>query len=102
MTEPMTPYEIEILLHYYYSAVDHPSMAEAGSNAWAVNRDRLKEKDLLMCRDSGGRGPVYKLTERGDYYVREGLLKVPLPVQRWEIPAIAAELEALAGTTPHV
>ncbi len=84
---PLAVSSISILLHYYHSPDDHPDMSGDDRMTWFANRDRLKTEQLLEEREKDcARGPVYRLTARGECYVR-GLLAVPLPVQEWRIPA---------------
>lgn len=90
----MCPYAIEILLWYYSRCSDHPDIVR-NPPVWRQTIEPFLERDLLTTdryravsfRDV----QIYHITERGQFYVTEGLCKVPLPVPRWEIPATGAK-----------
>ena len=72
-----TPNNLDILLHYYCSTEPHPRL-----NAPAV-------KEGLTYLQANGlidRADFPKVTDKGIAYL-DHLLKVPFPVQRWEIPS---------------
>jgi len=73
----MTPLEIQIMLHYYYSPNDYNLQPPAVQEAVA----RFLDKDLLRL----GSITLYEITERGMAYV-EMLKKVPLPICKWVAP----------------
>ena len=83
----MSPLEIEIALHYYYSTVDFRGgdfSAPAVRDAIERFRDDYK---LLEPTDSMDvyHDPHYRLTARGHAFV-EALCRTPLPVQMWVMP----------------
>jgi len=80
----MTPFEIEILLHYYAKAGDC-AICLNDQVPWRSCRDTLIRSELLKW---GGpeASPKYAITDRGRAYV-EGLIQVPLPERSgWKIP----------------
>lgn len=83
----MTPYEIEVLVHYECQGSDHPDM-KAGAPPWRQTIDEFIGAGLLKQNMLGATAvqSAYSITEKGRVYVNEGLCKVPLPVQTWHIP----------------
>lgn len=84
----MTPFELEILLHMYYT----PTKPDA-----FVRRARILPQTLCALITDGviEECPVkepdyceYRLTERGKVYI-EHVLAVPLPVVKWVLPETA-------------
>ena len=76
----MTPFEIDVLLHYYMRPIaDHAVMAY--DKSWA--RDRFLAEGLL--ERAKYTYTTYQLTERGIAYC-EALQRVPLPIQKWVQP----------------
>lgn len=75
----MTPYEIDVLLHYYCRAVDHPDM-ERNPPVWKPTILQFVGEGLLAVATS--KGMCYSLTERGQAYV-DALQRVPLPRSAW-------------------
>ena len=85
----MVPVQLEVMLHYYYSPVDHP-MVESNPPIWTTTRRWFLEAGLLETYpEIKGKpqlnAPVYKITERGRAFVK-ALCDVPLPVQAWVTP----------------
>jgi hypothetical protein len=81
----MTPFELDILLHYYGCADDH-EVIEKNPPIWSMTLAAFIEEDLLTANLPGGEWHgQYRLTERGRAYIRM-VLKVPLPVQLWVHP----------------
>jgi hypothetical protein len=74
----MTVIELEVLLHHYYCQDQYP---QAPSPALKKAFDRHVMNKLLSVSEG-----VYSITEKGQYYVAEGVCKVPLPVLTWTIP----------------
>lgn len=70
----LTPYELEILLHVYYS----PNFLPPNDEAWRMARNRLFQRELLKDKPCS----TYRITERGRAYI-EHLLRQPLPVCKW-------------------
>ena len=82
----MTPFEIDVLLHYHTRATD----CEACINnvpIWAETRNKFVGLGLLE-QDNTENDRAWRLTDKGTCYVVDGLCNVPLPVQRWEIQYI--------------
>jgi hypothetical protein len=76
--QPMfSPYELGILLHYYGTVGPYPQHAPI----WAETVERLVGLDLLKPD-----GFDYRLTPRGDVFVRLSLCRAPIPVQEWVVP----------------
>jgi len=76
---------LDILLHYFCRASDPEAM---DSPIWRETIHGFMDNDLLTPNADSARGTSYRLTERGEFYVR-AVLATPLPVSRWEIPARA-------------
>jgi hypothetical protein len=76
----MTPYQIDVLVHYYARCEDHPDLAR-NPPAWRIAVREFTEQGLMR---EGTDGMSYSLTERGTAYV-DALQRVPLPVQIWVI-----------------
>ncbi len=81
----MSPFELDILLHYYSRRDDHPVLAD-NPPIWTSTRGKMKSDGLLGENDPVKVGePLYYLTERGKVYI-EAILSLPLPVQQWVMP----------------
>ena len=83
----MSPLEIEVALHYFYSPNDHPDIDVPGYQQALANfldNGMLVARD--MAEDSQAEASKYKSTDRLRVYC-EALKKVPLPVKKWVIPA---------------
>lgn len=70
----LTPYELEILLHYYSSCSDFPRWQ---APAFHETREGLRRRDLLYADQSH-----FGIAPRGRAYI-EHLLRQPLPVCKW-------------------
>ena len=81
----MTPFEIDILLHYYGRAGDS-DVVRRNPPIWLETRTRFIADGLLeLLTDPPDEfGSTYRLTERGHAYC-DGIQRVPLPRQRWVI-----------------
>lgn len=80
----MNAYKLNILIHYAYKAVDFQD-----GNSTLVRdalQDLLKDYLIVLTDKSANTRTTYELTVRGRIYV-EALLRVPLPVQAWTMPA---------------
>ena len=75
----MTPFETEILLHYYSRNIDHEVVLK-NPPIWAETRDMMLRSDLLIKVQSDMRS--YDIGERGRVWI-EHVLKTPPPVQQW-------------------
>lgn len=81
----MTPFELDILLHYHCIAADHRACVQ-NVPIWPETRDMLLAEGLLKtpsklhCR-------THDLGERGKVYI-QAVLATPLPVQTWVMPHI--------------
>ncbi len=78
----MTPYELEILLHYHAC---HSSFPRSDALIFQQTVGDLVRSGLMNSLNPTW--DRFELTEMGHFYVVEGLCKVPLPVAKWEIPA---------------
>lgn len=88
----MTPLQLCILLHYYYSAVDFrdgdftaPAVRDAIDVFRSDYSDSPYETSGLLT-DSTLIGQTYTLSERGRVYI-DHLLDQPLPAQAWVMPS---------------
>lgn len=86
----MTPFELDILLHYYAHTVDHP-VVEENPPIWAETLDAFLSEKLLQHNPKvpppGYSGRIYCLTERGRAYIGF-VLEVPLPTTKWVLPNV--------------
>jgi hypothetical protein len=81
-----SPLEIELLLHYWCSATDHPHVAKNLGLAWREAADRFVERGLLRRADIATEGRLYTgVSEALEPYVN-ALTAVPFPVQQWILP----------------
>ena len=81
----MTPLELEVLLHIYYSPEINPLMESmAGSAALR----RFAEENTIFLDPEG----TYRLTEKGDTFVKM-LLATPIPIQQWIDPRTIQEFQ---------
>ena len=80
----MTPYEIDILLHYYARCEDHGDV-ERKPPIWPSTLLYFLEQELLATANAEAQAH-YAITDRGRAYV-EALQRVPLPVQVWVMPS---------------
>lgn len=90
----MSPLQIEVMLHHYYTPLKWPRDAVPGFS-WLV------DAKLLMVDDdpSEGESP-YTITDRGRAYVQI-LLSAPLPESAWLNPATGGIIKTdspLVGT----
>ena len=84
----MTPFEIDILLHYHTRPGDHEACINQAP-IWRETINRLIDDGLVsivVCSKSNSFAS-YELTERGRFYVEHGLCAVPLPESQWFIPS---------------
>lgn len=81
----MTPYEIGVLIHYYSRACDHDDMHK-NPPIWRPTIEQFLSDGLMENPADDCWRRTYRLTERGKFYVEDGLCTVPLPVNQWRIP----------------
>ena len=77
----MTPFELDILLHYYAQATEHPVVFE-NPPIWAETRNRLLDEGLLVKAPSDY-GATYKTGARANVLI-EHIINLPLP--EWKMP----------------
>lgn len=87
----MTPLEIEILLHYYYTGGEDFPRRNAPAAQEAIAR--FLNLGLLEVA-SHPTGAQYHATKGVEVYV-EALMAVPLPVRKWLIPVQPSQLQSL-------
>lgn len=77
----MTPLELTMALHYYYSTTD---FRDGDFNAPAVREaiERFKRDSLLTHNTGDSKTAIYTSTERLDVFV-EKLCETPLPQLSW-------------------
>ena len=76
---PLTPNDIEVLLHYYVSPERHPrehAQAVSETIAWFIRMEILKES-----KNSSG----YEVADRGLVFIKM-LLATPMPERSWTDP----------------
>ncbi len=77
----MTPYEIDILMHYYTRPTDHSGIHD-GNQLW---RDTMADFLTLGLLDPNGNDTAYVLGERGRVFI-EAIIALPLPERLWVMP----------------
>lgn len=78
----MTPFEIEILIHYYVSPTPHRVELE-NSPIWPETRAWFLAQGLLAARTESSRyGATYECTKRGEAWINY-ICQLPLPTQQW-------------------
>ena len=81
----MTPFEIDILLHYYVSPdrhrveIDNPPIWRE-TRQWFLDNDLLRHREPTIKSDAS-----YEVTERGKAWI-EHVCSLPLPVATWVMP----------------
>lgn len=80
----MTPFEIRILLDYFQSPQKDTDLEHM--KGWEVIRDKLLRQGLLQPDVNPAVNADWALSEKGRFYVEQGLCKVPLPVEALTIP----------------
>lgn len=78
----MSPLEIEIILHYHISGVDHDRMT-APAVVDAIRR--FMAAGLMQPKTGSQHKRSYELTDGGRMLV-DALCSVPFPVQKWVMP----------------
>lgn len=80
----MTPYEIDILLHYYCRVDDHEDMSRTPP-IWRPTIEGFIQEGVLSVGTGGREERAYSLTDRGKAYCEQlQRLKLPTAVTRWE------------------
>lgn len=81
-TRELTPFRLEILLHYFYSAEPHPRIKEACVLAvidhW-INQGVMQRE--IYTESAGGN----RITEKGNAWVNF-ILDTPMPIPTWIDP----------------
>lgn len=80
----MTPFEILILLDYFGNPTEDTPNEKAP--IWPEVRDKLLRQGLLQPDVNPAVEADWALSEKGRFYVAQGLCKVPLPVEALTIP----------------
>lgn len=79
----MTPFELDILLHYYSSASEHEAVLN-NVPIWPETREWFLRSGLLEPHASD-HGASYRTTEKARVFI-EYIMSLPLPVQEWKMP----------------
>lgn len=83
----MSPLELAILMHYYWSPNDFRD-GDFTAPMVRATIERFRDQDELLCLNHGGVGDAtYKLTQRGRVFL-DHLMAQPLPVQAWVMPNV--------------
>lgn len=82
----MTPFEIDILMHYFARGGDH-AVVRSNPPIWPETRDMFLREGLLAVAEPNDLGATYEITERGTVYAR-ALTTVPLPKQVWVVECV--------------
>jgi hypothetical protein len=98
----MSPLQIEIVLHYYYSPEDWRD-GEWNDELREMIRDLAETMALIEIDPRshpiglGYRPGTYRITERGRVYV-EALKAMPIPIQTWHVPSFSVPPHDQTGT----
>lgn len=79
----LTPLQLEVLLHTYYSPSRYPRMSGPAKEAIDLFVDCGIFFEVAEQAEVNYSG--LSVTEKGKAWV-EAILSVPMPVQKWEIP----------------
>ena len=82
----MNAFKLHILIHYYYKTVDFQHGNFTATPVRDALQDLQKDYLIVLTDKSANARTTYELTVRGRIYV-EALMRVPLPVQAWTMPA---------------
>jgi hypothetical protein len=82
--DDMSPYEIEVMLHYYSLTSDYPDIVD-NPPVWRPTIEAFIEQGMLRERANDPRDCCYFITDRGRAYV-EHLCEVQLPICKWVQP----------------
>jgi hypothetical protein len=83
MKSPLSPSDIEVLLHCHTTPARHPRFeAEAVQRAISM----FVQAGMVVHNPQPGEYHVYTTTDKGDAFI-EALLNTPEPVQSWTVPA---------------
>ena len=80
----MTPFALDILMHYYVSPEEHPRVTDL--NPTALQEVGAFLVQGMLCPRMGARGKgeaTFQTTERAEVWIKHVLL-LPLPV--WKMP----------------
>ena len=83
MKTPLSPSDIEVLLHCHVSPSRHPRL-EAEAVLQAIGM--FVQTGMVAHNPQPGEHHVYTTTPKGDAFI-EALLNTPEPVQSWTVPA---------------
>ena len=78
----MTPFALDILMHYYVSPEEHIRVAECNSVA-LQEVGAFLDQGMLRSRMGGPGKATFQTTERAEVWIKHVLL-LPLPV--WKMP----------------
>lgn len=88
----MSPLQICIVLHYYYSPEDWQdgdwNDGQRNTVRGLANMGLIELDPRSHPINLGYRPGTYRITDRGRFYV-EALKATPLPVQVWQMPALS-------------
>ena len=86
----VTPSNLELLLHCYYSPEPHPrhhAPAILEGADYLLNHGMIvRVEDTVQVQNVPGAPPLYSVTEKGAVYIQH-LMKVPFPTPVWGIPS---------------
>jgi hypothetical protein len=83
---PMTPLQIQMMLHYYALVGPYAGDDYRHANSPAVLSQRTELMVLGLLDTDGSRPSGYCVTDRGRAYVL-ALCDMPLPVKTWVMPS---------------
>ena len=81
----MTPFELDILFHYYVSPIEHRVVID-NPPIWARTRQWFLDENLLQVRKQHSiHGATYEVTGRAMCLINH-IMALPLPVNDWRMP----------------
>jgi hypothetical protein len=90
----VTPFELDILLHYYVSGADHPSMSDPPP-IWRDEIEYLYAEKLL----EKGVDTAHRLSDRGRVFLNY-VMDLPLP--QWQMPRATREMNTVEGRDARI
>ena len=79
----MSPYEIQVLFHYYVCAEDHPDI-NRNPPIWRPTIEKFQRENLIETSMERKDTRLYRLTQRGDVFCKF-ITQLSLPRPAWKM-----------------
>lgn len=76
----MSPFKMDVLMHYYCMAVPHPKVMSKGVQEYI--HDLVEDGVMIMDEESG---TGFRMTEKGYAWIQM-ILDTPMPISVWTDP----------------